>query len=713
MTFLNPLLLFALAAAAIPIILHLLNLRKSRVIDFSTLAFLKELQRSKIRKLKIRQWILLALRTLVIILAVLAFTRPAVRGTYSFLPGTKARSSVILILDDSYSMDASDDEGQLLKQAKAKARAVLDMLKPGDEAALIRLSDARSENRQFTVAIDAVRKELAAADISYAHVPLADALTAAASLLAKSSNVNREVYVITDEQRSHLHAEGAARMHALFDKTVKLFLFPLGAGVVENTAVADVVVENVLLEKGKPVDISATVTNGGDSPVSNGFISLFLGGERVAQSTVDVPAGGRAKVRMTVVPQKSGFLDGFVEFEDDALPEDNRRHFSLFIPENLRILLGPSTALDAAIMKLALRPSGEQGSAAPFAIDAVDRAGFLSAQLARYDAVVVLGAASLPASFFQRLDAYVRDGGGVLLMPDADGNVSAFSASLLPALGIPPAEGIVGTVGGSNAQSGFSSVDYDHPLFRTMFSASDPGKKPGVESPRFVAYLRLRGGEASQAVITTGAGGAFLLDHREGNGRVLVCCVSAHPGWSDLPVKGVFVPLINRSMYYLAAREESVLPVIVGSSIEVRIPPHEASAAVELRPPSGDALRLVPKALPSGQYCTLPSLDQPGVFDITAGATVLRAVPVNLDPAESDMTKVTTKERGDYFRSIGVEQLSVLARDADIRASIAEARFGVELWKYLVVGALLLAALEMLIARDTKKRIAGGVLAGA
>ncbi|HXG39208.1 MAG TPA: BatA domain-containing protein, partial [Bacteroidota bacterium] len=79
MTFLNPLVLLGLLAAAIPILLHLFNLRKLRTIEFSTLTFLKELQKSKIRRIKIRQWLLLLLRTLLVILLVMAFARPTVR----------------------------------------------------------------------------------------------------------------------------------------------------------------------------------------------------------------------------------------------------------------------------------------------------------------------------------------------------------------------------------------------------------------------------------------------------------------------------------------------------------------------------------------------------------------------------------------------------------------------------------------------------------
>ena len=77
MTFLNPFVLLGLAAAAIPILIHLLNKRKLRTIDFSTLSFLKELQRNTMRKIAIRQWLLLLLRTFMILFLVLAFSRPA------------------------------------------------------------------------------------------------------------------------------------------------------------------------------------------------------------------------------------------------------------------------------------------------------------------------------------------------------------------------------------------------------------------------------------------------------------------------------------------------------------------------------------------------------------------------------------------------------------------------------------------------------------
>ena len=139
MTFLNPLALIGLLAAAIPIMLHLLNLRKLRTIEFSTLDFLKELQKTRIRRLKLRQLLLLILRTLLVLLVVLAFSRPTLKGTHIRSLGSHAKTSAVFMIDDSYSMTASDDQGVLLRQAKQAANNLVQLFNDGDEVFLLKL----------------------------------------------------------------------------------------------------------------------------------------------------------------------------------------------------------------------------------------------------------------------------------------------------------------------------------------------------------------------------------------------------------------------------------------------------------------------------------------------------------------------------------------------------------------------------------------------
>jgi hypothetical protein len=706
MTFLNPLYLLGLAAASIPIILHLLTLRRARVVEFSTLTFLKELQRSRIRKLKIRQWLLLALRVLIIIFAVLAFTRPALRSTFGFLPGTQARSSVVIVIDDSFSMFASDEGGTLIKQAREKATEILDMLEPGDEVAIIRMSEARSEAHRFTAALGAARDALAGIEPSFRHVQSADALTAASVLLSSSGNINRELYILTDEQRSHYSLEGVQQK--LFDASVRTFIVPFGVKTPGNSSVADVRIESSFFEKNKPVEVAATVVNATPTALSGALVSIFLDGERVSQKTVDIAAGGRAEVRFQVTPTRSGFVRGAVELEDDAIPEDNQRHFSFHVPERLRLLVAAASPKDAQILRIALAPAPDAASV--FDITAGDAATLAAANLATYDAVVVAGAAQLGDAATNRLADWVRGGGGLFVLPDAEGSLDGFTR-LLRAVGLPAPAGVVGAPGRTSQFSSFASVDYDHPLFRGVFVENDAitgqarqsTQQPRIESPHLYANVRLRGGDESRTVITTSGADAFLVDQRNGTGRVLALAVPAELTWSDFPLRGVFVPLLHRSMYYLAAREDDVRTATVGDAVDLSLPPVAASSW-ELRAPDGEPERLAPRSLTSGLSIPLRNLDRPGVYELRAGERLVRTIAVNIDPTESDMTRIGDDERSAWYRHLGIDAPVRLDQRTSVQAAVTEARFGVELWKYLLALALLCAVAEMLVARDVRHR---------
>ena len=134
MKFLNPLVLFGLGAAAIPILIHLFTKRRPREVPFSSLEFLTEVHQREIRRLKLKQWLLLALRTLAIAALAIAMARPAVKGG----TGGSASSSLVALVDVSGSMGAPGADGRPL--AAAARRAVEDLLAtlgPGDELLLV------------------------------------------------------------------------------------------------------------------------------------------------------------------------------------------------------------------------------------------------------------------------------------------------------------------------------------------------------------------------------------------------------------------------------------------------------------------------------------------------------------------------------------------------------------------------------------------------
>ncbi len=287
MTFLNPAVLFGLLAASIPVLIHLFNLRKLKKIEFSTLAFLKELQKNRIRKIKLKQWLLLVLRVLIILLLVLAFARPTLEGVAIGGTTSAAKTTAVFILDDTFSMSVVDAKGSYLNQAKESVKRLIKNLQEGDEAALILVSGKNKENVKPTTNLTDFIKNVDATEPSYSSGYLHDAIVKASEILAESNNFNKEIYIFSDFQKSKISKEGSlSDLSKLLDEKVKIYSFNYSGKEIYNIGIDNIKVETQIFEKDKPVVFNVTVTNYSSSKVSNLVVSLFINDERTAQQSV-------------------------------------------------------------------------------------------------------------------------------------------------------------------------------------------------------------------------------------------------------------------------------------------------------------------------------------------------------------------------------------------------------------------------------------------
>ena len=134
MTFLNPYVLFGLIAASFPVLFHLFAQKRARRVEFSSIRFLQKLEKSSMRKVKLRQILLLILRTLLIICLVMAFSRPALHGYSGGFFGTShANTTVVLLIDNSASMSRRNTNGTYFKQATDVALEIVNAVNDGDE----------------------------------------------------------------------------------------------------------------------------------------------------------------------------------------------------------------------------------------------------------------------------------------------------------------------------------------------------------------------------------------------------------------------------------------------------------------------------------------------------------------------------------------------------------------------------------------------------
>jgi hypothetical protein len=265
-------------------------------------------------------------------------------------------------------------------------------------------------------------------------------------------------------------------------------------------------------------------------------------------------------------------------------------------------------------------------------------------------------------------------------------------------------------------QSGFvsfSSIDYGHPLFEGMFlkPPGDHRASLAVESPRIRAAAGLRQGPASLPIITMSDGRPFLCEYTAGKGRVFLFAVESGTAWSDFPFKGLYAPLMHRSMLYLASLDEPAETTRVGEPLRfsARLTAEEAGRGYRVRTPSGSEERVQPRELASSGmtiFQTQPT-QETGIHLLISGEDAstrnqpLAAATVHSAAAESDLARVTDEALTAFWNRVGIPPTRVqhIASPDDVPRIVQESRFGVELWRYFVVLALACALVEMALAR--------------
>lgn len=689
MNFLNPFALVGLVASGIPILLHLLNLRRLKIVEFSTIRFLQELQLSRVRRLKLQQILLLILRTLLIVFAVLAFARPTIPASLPLLTSAM-RASVVILVDNSASMEASDQAGQRFRQAQDAARRIVGMLRNGDEVCVLPLA-ARSAHRTFgfTRTFAEALAEIDRLTLSESNADVPGSLRFIEPLLADAAHLHREVYIISDAQRATL-IRAESDTGKIFDAESALYLVRIGkglAGLEQNFSVDSVRIISQLNQPDKPLEVEAFIRNGSDRDVSNVVVTMAFDGVRNAQRATDIPANTTRSVVLAAPPQRTGIVGVSVELDDDAIDLDNVRFAGVLIPPIARTAI-VGTGLAAELVATALTvPYEPTDYPAPRRFNSVRD---ISSQLTNLDAVYVVNGAWSDADASQ-LVQFVKNGGGLVVFASDEPCV----ASTLSRMNL-NVDNTIQPHG--NDVWRIRSLDESHPLFAGVFKT---GRTQATVIER-LAIRKLRPATGGVVVAHSDAGN-LLVETMFGYGRVLYIATAADPGWSTMGATGLFAATMIRSSIYLMLPRDQGLEAKLAETITVQVPARFASEqSFIVVDPNRVPTPQTPARLPSSTLLTIPAQHQVGVVKIlTNDSTAVVAVTINAPREESRLTFFEDDEweRGVGELSTHPDNIVVTKSDRSMEQAAMHARTGSELWSVFIVLSLLCAVAELLISR--------------
>jgi hypothetical protein len=651
-------------------------------VEFSSLKHLKAMQKRQVRRLKIRQLLLLLLRMLIILTVVLAFARPTTTGGYV---GSHASVSAVILFDNSASMNRYVADGNLLELARKRVERILETFGESDEISLIALDKTGQDESRVTFASAGVIKEkLKRLPAGSGEADLEAGLETAVNLLRQAANLNKEIYIVTDRQQSSLPDQSL-----LSETTAQIYIVDLPIEENENIGITAVDFGGQLIVPGHDFDVTATVQHYGSRDRSDIIASLFLNGNRIAQTDVKVAAGQETTVRFTRSLTRGGFHSGYVEISDDKFPGDNRYYFSFRIPEKFNVLVIDGDG-SGGFIALALAPAS---SASVYWSVKVARPDDLAGiNVADYDVIFLAGAPQLSASYVQRIKSFVKRGRSLFLSYGSTTDIAVFNTYWSEITGVTFDEPIKQNFSRAGYYT-FQALDLDHPIFSVF--GFEGNKLPEI---KFYTLPLHRVGDAAKTLIRFSGGRPALVEMAYGLGKVLTFCAPIAPPYTDLTGHAFFVPFISRIAEYLASDLSSFdLRLFTGRQITRSISMKGSfKTSLELTTPDGESYEFPPEEEKGTLVLRPKPTNRPGIYRISYLGREIDRFAVNINPAECDLTAVDVDQ---LAVSLGADKYHLLKDRGDVAAAIAEMRVGKELWQLFLWIAVAFLFLEMLLSR--------------
>ncbi|MBM3494536.1 MAG: VWA domain-containing protein [Armatimonadetes bacterium] len=738
MTFASPALLYALVAASLPLLLHLVRRRRIRIIKWAAWQFLAISQQKLRRRLRIEQLILAGIRAAIIALIVLAFARPVIRTSTTGRTGEGPIHAVIA-LDNSAGMGYVHDGLSDFARAKQVADTLISRtLKQGDTVSVLLMSSSpKPLIKHPSHDLETARRLIKAAPIS-GHATRYDVAARSCMELCEASRSQRkEVFLITDSQRTGF---GKAPDPAASDAWRRL----AGAARITwvnvaredrpNASVNPPVLSREFVTPGVPVRIEAGIANRTGADIPSTVVRLEVEGRAAGATALRLRSGATARASFTHTFGVSGTRTGRIVLDrPDGLAADNAAWFAVHVRKAMRVLIvglpsSDSAASDTLYVATALAPAGaSEGAASNIVTTTATRIGGAGAPLASFDVVVLAGPTPPNPQQAADLRRYIAAGGGVLAFPSAVGP-SGLSALWLD---VPNADVLVRPgPRRTHALAQAASLDpatVNHPsleIFRQSDETELGAAKLTVTYDISVASSGAGGarGAAPRVALRFTDGRPAIVAGSLGEGRLILCGFPAGIGGGDLPLKAAYVPLIHQLVAHLAASDVSRRTVTVGAACALRFGldagprtfrvTHELGGPVAGRSGLGSgsggagqavsALRGI--AGPDSVLLRCPPTDFQGLYAVEAtgaGPLLADAYAANLDASEMDLSQARPDVIGAHTASVRI----TYARAGDnVETVVRSARYGAEFWAPLIMGALALIAVETALARAFGRR---------
>ena len=688
MSFINPLFLAALATAALPILYHLVRRIQAKQVQFSSLMFLKMTPKEVVRRRRIQHWLLMVMRCALLGLLAFAFARPFIPKDQIPFVAQRENESVVLLVDNSYSMQFSDGGGAtMLEEAKEVALDKLGEAEGEDEYAVIAFSDRTTQltplDQDLSVHDNAIESLI---EPSYRTTDFYSAIRLAEDVLSSSAYPKKRIVLISDIQQSGW--QGAFENWKL-DANIDFEIVNLSD---EEDRPNNFVEEFSLLERrveGRVVHrFNARVSTseeGEDLPINT--VNLDIEGDGVDEQRVG--GGELQRASFQYQASREGTFAGHIQLEDDGLDIDNVRYFTFSVENKPELLSVGGAVRDITRNTYYLDRAFNQGDQALYALN-IAGAGGINQSVLRNQRMVFMASQAPGSAEVNALQRYVEEGGSLLISFDDRSDIGAYNR-LMGQLGVGQIQEVVRARTEQGYDAIIGEVDLKHPVF-ALFTESGSG---AIFRPKFRQYSLVQVDSSATVLGRYDSGDPFLIEKVMGRGRVLVYTSSLSPAWTDFPINEMYVPFLYQLVKYALTANEVKKEYIVGEGVVLEGNPGEEW---DVRGPGNTLYKVAVDETGQGFF---RETEEPGHYYAAKGGGEQVVFAVNVDPVESYLTSRNAEEA--YGAVVPPpDEVPVTIEEARLM-EIGDEERQQKFWRYVILLMVLLYATETFVANRIKK----------
>ncbi|NNT72873.1 hypothetical protein HKT18_11655 [Flavobacterium sp. IMCC34852] len=642
MQFKHPEILYFLFLLVIPILVHLFQLRRFKKEYFTNVQFLKELSIQTRKSSTIKKWLLLFTRLLLLACLILAFAQPFFTAKESL----KATNEMYIILDNSYSMQAKGQKGELLK------RAVQDLLEHTPEAQNFSL--ITNSETYWNTDIKSIQKDLQ--DLKYSATPFRlDNLIAKVN--ARKSAFNKDIIVITDAVDINANASKS------FKKEDNVYFILPEAEQKNNVSIDSVYIQQTLdsfYEIG--VKLSAN-----DEDIPAVPIALYNQNKLTAKTLIDFKSTTET-IKFTI-PKED--FHGYVSITDKGLAYDNTYYFSISKPSKTNVISIGNTDKSNFLTRIY---TNDEFAYTNFPLPNLDYN-----LIEKQDAIVLNELKDIPQALQTTLKSFVNKGGNLVLIPAQESNVTGVN-SFLANFGSIQFKAI------TNSDKKVTKINFNHPLFSNVFEK----KVDNFQYPSTKAAFGINSN--SPSVLSYEDQSAFLTSIANPLSSVYIFAAPINKTNSNFQNS----PLIVPTFYNMAqnSQKTGVNALIIGEDQPFVVDALLSKDEILTVKNTTESFIPVQQLLNTKVKMSFNENPQEaGNFGIFNGTNSIQNISFNYSRTESNLSLVNTDI------AVGFKEIDDIET---VFNSIQTDRTDTQIWKWFVLLTLFFLALELLIQKFVK-----------